>query len=85
MHKTNRITICRKEFNTQEDFEDSIKTAVMLLIDNNYIVTVRYDEKGLGIVCIDFESDDRKFGGLYPYWLFPEELEQIENFEEERL
>lgn len=83
MHKTNTITICRQDHSTQEDFENSIKIAVMLLIDNGYICSVRYDEKGLGIVCIDFESDDREFGGLYPYWLFPEEYEQIEITEEE--
>lgn len=45
MNKTNQITICRSEYDTQEDFENAIKKAIMVLLDNNYIMTVRYDEK----------------------------------------
>ena len=56
MNKTNQITICRSEYDTQEDFENAIKKAIMVLLDNNYIMTVRYDEKGLKIVAIDYNT-----------------------------
>ena len=66
MNKVNSITICRDTYKTQEDFEDAIKKAIMVLLDNEYIMTVRYDEPGLGIVCIDFDHDDPQMGTPYP-------------------
>ena len=77
MNDVNRITICRDTYETQEDFENAIKKAVMVLLDNNYIMTVRYDEPGLGIVCIDYEYSDQSFGCDYPYWLSPTEWESV--------
>ena len=77
MSDINCITICRDTYKTQEDFEDAIKKAVMVLLDNNYIMTVRYDEPGLGIVCIDYNYADRSYGHHYPYWLSPTEWESV--------
>ena len=77
MNNVNSIVICRDNYQSQEEFENAIRDAVMVLLNNEYIMTVRYDEKGLGIVVIDYESDDRKFGGAYPYWLKPTEYESI--------
>ena len=76
MNKTNQITICRSEYDTQEDFENAIKKAIMVLLDNNYIMTVRYDEKGLKIVAIDYNTSRQDWGDDYPYWLSPEEIEK---------
>lgn len=78
MHKVNRITVCRDEYNSKEEFENAIKDAVMVLLNNNYIMTVRYDEKGLGIVAIDYNYSDQSYGDAYPYWLLPEEIESVE-------
>lgn len=77
MNDVNTITICKDTYKTQEDFENAIKKAIMVLLDNNYIMTVRYDEPGLGIVCIDYERDDQSFGCDYPYWLSPTEWESV--------
>ena len=77
MNDFSNITICRDTYKTQEDFENAIKKAVMVLLDNEYIMTVRYDEPGLGIVCIDFEHDDPSIGCAYPYWLSPSEWESV--------
>lgn len=77
MNKVNSIVICRDEYKSKEEFENAIKDAVMVLLNNNYIMTVRYDEKGLGIVVINFESDNEEYGSPYPYWLTPEEWETI--------
>lgn len=73
----NRIVICRDTYKTEEDFQNAIKDAIMVLLNNNYIMTVRYDEPGLGIVCIDYNTDDQSYGEDYPYWLSPDEHDSI--------
>lgn len=77
MNNVNSIVICRDKYNSQEEFENAIKDAVMVLLNNDYIMTVKYDEKGLGIVVIDYNYAELKFGDAYPYWLMPNELESI--------
>ena len=77
MNDVNRLTICRDTYKTREDFENAIKKAVMVLIDNDYIATIRYDEPGLGIVAIDYNYADQSYGDSYPYWLSPSEWESI--------
>lgn len=77
MNSVNRITICKDRYKTQDDFENAIKRAVMLLLENDYIMTIKYDEPALGIVCIDYNYADRSFGAEYPIWLNSEEQEKI--------
>lgn len=77
MNNVNRITICRDAYLTKEDFANGIKDVIMVLLQNEYIMTVRYDEPGLGIVSIDFETDDESVGCPYPYWLTPEQWESV--------
>ena len=78
MNQVNSIVICRDEYKSQDAFENAIKDAVMVLLNNNYIMTIRYDEKGLGIVAIDFNYADQSFGDVYPYWLTVEQAEGVE-------
>lgn len=77
MNKVNTIVICRDEYKSKEDFENAIKDAVMVLLNNNYIMTVRYDEKGLGIIVIDYNYDKEEYGDAYPCWLMPEEYDSV--------
>ena len=77
MTDINKIVICKDDYTTTEDWENAIKKAVMVLLDNNYIMTVRYDEKGLGIVAIEYNHSDQSFGCSYPYWLSPDEFESV--------
>ena len=67
MNDVNSIVICKEDYKTIEGWEDAIKKAIMVLLDNNYIMTIKWDDKGLGIVTIDFEHDDVSFGARYPY------------------
>lgn len=69
MEKVNCITICKNKYKSEQEWKDAIAATVMLLLEAEYIMTVRYDEKGLGIVCIDYDYADRTYGGPYPYWL----------------
>lgn len=78
MHKVNELVLCKDNYSSQEEFENEIKNAVMLLLNANQIMTIRYDEKGLGIVSIEYEHDDQSYGDYYPYWLLPDEVESIE-------
>lgn len=79
MQDVNRIVICKDNFSTQEDFENEIKKAVMLLLNNDYIMTVKYDaeDKELGVVVIDYNNANESYGCHYPNWLSPEESELI--------
>lgn len=77
MNKVNNIIICRNTYKSQDDFEDAIKKAIMVLLNNNYIMTIKYDEPGLGIVSIDYNSADASYGDIYPYWLTAEQADSI--------
>lgn len=75
--KINKLVICKEKYKNNEEFENAIKNAIMSLLNNEYIMTVRYDEKGLGIVCIDYNYDDEEMGCAMPYWLSPEEFDSV--------
>ena len=77
MSKVNELVLCRYEYDSQEEFESEVKKAVMLLLNANQIMTIRYDEKGLGIVVIEYKYDDQSYGDYYPYWLLPDEIESV--------
>ena len=77
MNKVNKLVLCRENYDSQEEFEDEIKKAVMLLLNADQIMTIRYDEKGLGIVAIEYKYADQSYGDYYPYWLLPDEIESI--------
>jgi hypothetical protein len=77
MRDVNNIAIVRDNYSTREEWEDAIKKMVINLLDNRQIMTVRYDEPGLGIVDIEFNPDQREWGCKYPLWLSPEEEESI--------
>jgi hypothetical protein len=65
----NQIVICKDNYDSEQSFHNAIKDAVMLLLANDYIMTVRYDEKGLGVVVIEYDHNDDSYGGRHPFWL----------------
>lgn len=75
--KVNEIVICKDNFKSKEEFEDAIKRAVMVLLENNYIMTIKYDEPGLGIVWIQYDDANEEMGSYYPAWLLPDEFNSI--------
>ena len=84
MNGVNTLTICKDNFKEDNDFRNEIANAIMLLCNNDYIMTVRYDanDKEMGIVCIDYEAADESWGAPYPYWLTPKQVEAIENLKD---
>lgn len=76
----NTLTLCKKNYKTEEEFFNAIKTFIKLLLDAEYIMTIRYDEPGLGICCIDYQYANQMYGCEYPWWLTPEEQELVEDY-----
>lgn len=78
MARVNSIAICREDYDSTEEFKNTIRDAVMLLLDANYETTVRYDEKDFGIVVIEFDHDrNLAYGNALPHWLSPKEFESV--------
>jgi hypothetical protein len=75
MRKQNEIVICRDTYKSKEEFENAIKEAIMVLLNNDYIMTVRCDE--IGIVVISYNHSELKYGTDYPYWLSQKEWESV--------
>ena len=77
MRRINHLTICMDNYDSRQEWEEAIHTAVMLFLNAGKIMTVRYDEPSLGIVVIEYSSADRRLGCEYPYWLTPIEEESV--------
>lgn len=69
MNRVQTLTICKERYKETYEFESAIQEAVLLLLKAGYIMVIRYDEPGLGIVCIDYESVDGELGVPHPVWL----------------
>lgn len=77
MNNVNQLVVCKEDYNSKEEFENAIKEAIMVLLNNNYIMTVKYDDRVFGIVLIEFEHNNIEWGCPHPYWLSPEEFDSV--------
>ena len=77
MTRVNTIVFCKEDYKTEQDWKDAVRDAVFLLLNAQYQMVIRYDEPGLGIICVDFESSDETLGAPWPYWLTPLEAESV--------
>lgn len=78
MKRVNELVICKDNYNDEVGFENAIKEAIMLLLEAEYILTIRYDDKHFGIVVIEYEAHPHLgYGNACPYWLYPEEEETV--------
>lgn len=77
MNKINQIVIGRDNYESELDFNDAFSSIIMTLLNNDYIATIRYDEKELGIIVIEFNYADPALGGVHPYWLTVNEAETL--------
>lgn len=80
----NKLVICRDYYKTNEEFENAVCDAVWLLLKNQQIMTVRYDEPGLGIVDISYDYDDPSYGCDYPYWISADEANLVEEYRDQK-
>lgn len=77
MNRVNNLVLCKEYYKTEEDFKNAVKDAIFLLLEAEYIMTVKYEEKGLGIVTIEYEYSNPEFGAPMPYWLSPDEFYSV--------
>ena len=76
----NSIVIERKNYDNDNEFWSAVSMFLRLLTENDYIATFKYED--CGVYVIEFSYKDQSMGAEYPYWLTPEQYEQI-NFNED--
>lgn len=72
-----QITLDRCNYDTKERFFTTLANQIQVLMDNDYICTVKKEDCDYYTITYDF--DDTSLGGSYPYWLSSEESEELEN------
>ena len=77
MNRVNQLVICKDYYKTEEYFKNAVKDAIFLLLEAEYIMTVKYDDKSLGYVVIEYEYSNPEFGAPMPYWLSPDEFYSV--------
>ena len=79
MKKVSELVICKNEYNSKEEFENAIRDAIMVLLNNNYVMTVRYDacDKDLGIIVIEYDRGEEELSEYRPHWLSWSEYESV--------
>ena len=85
MKKVNTITVVLEDYNDEFEWKDAIQRAIMVLMENRYVMTIREEEKG--IVVIDYDYDwSTGLGERAPIWLTLSEEQRLiydEDMEEE--
>ena len=79
MRHVNQLVICKKDYdNNEEKFRKALLDALMVILNNSYECTVRYDEPGLGIAVFEYDYDRANgFGNPVPYWLSDDEADSV--------
>lgn len=70
------MVVCKKDFETKEEFKQRLTDAITVLLESEYICKVRLDETD--IIVIEYEHANQEYGCPYPYWLTPEQVESIQ-------
>lgn len=79
MKKVSELIVCKDNYNSYEEFQNAIRDAIMVLLNNGYIMTIRYDanEKEMGIVVIEYDSNEAELSEYHPHWLSWYEYDRI--------
>ena len=77
MSEVNKLVLSKGKYLSQEKFESEIGKAIILLNNTGYIMTVKSDDPGSGIIVIEYSHADLEYGTRYPYWLSPKEEESV--------
>lgn len=79
MKKASELIVCKDNYNSYEEFQNAIRDAIMVLLNNGYIMTIRYDanEKEMGIVVIEYDSNEVELSEYHPHWLSWSEYNRI--------
>ena len=79
MRRVNQLVICKEDYGKDEEkFRKAISDALMVILNNGYECTVRYDEPAFGIVVLEYDYDREKgYGNPVPYWLSDNEFDSV--------
>ena len=77
MTRVNTIVFCKDDYKTEQEWKDAVRDATFILLNAQYQMVIKYDEPGLGIIRIDFESADESLGAPWPYWLTTDQAEHL--------
>lgn len=80
METVSTITLDRKKYEDQFDFEEAVSQIIFTLMRNGYVMTVKRED--FDIVVIEFDYQNLAFGGAIPCWLTEDELVSLENTED---
>ena len=72
----NELVLVRDDYESDFEYDRAILSAVKLLTEARYILTVELEEKN--IFVIRYDHANRDYGTPYPYWLTPEAAERLE-------
>lgn len=75
MKNINSIEIDRSMYETKDEYENAVKTLIMLLLDAGYIMTVDYEDAD--VVMIKYGFSEEEIGDEMPRWITPDEWELI--------
>ena len=79
MKKVNQLVVCKDDYKNTEEFYKAIQDVLMVILNNRYECTVRYEEPGIGIVVFEYDYDrENGFGNPLPYWLSPDEVDSVQ-------
>lgn len=69
------LIFTKKEGETNKEFFERIGLQLSLLLAEEYVAVVRYDEPGLRIVVIEYEHDENfgAWGCANPFWITEDE------------
>ena len=76
MDKPNEMTFCVGNYADEDDMWLEIMRFLQTLLKNEYIATVRYEDAGVYVIKYDY--DDRDMGTPMPFWLTPDEYEEMQ-------
>lgn len=69
------LSVCKKEFESEEDFLQRFHSAVDVLIQSDYILTIK--EEVDDCYVIKYAPIDEDWGCVYPRWISEEEYQQL--------
>lgn len=70
----NEISFCKRDFEDETKFWETVNTQMRILLENDYIFKVRYEDNN--VVEFQFNIDPNLYGGPSLEWLDEDEYIQ---------
>lgn len=72
------VVFCKDRYDSEELMWADILAQLKILMANDYVVSFRCDEPGLGIYVIEFDSANKDLSDYRLRWMYYEDLELLE-------